>query len=210
SQKLYRHHTGYLGGLKEVRLDEDTLVRALNAWLPEDAVVLEARDVPPTFDPRREAVRRSYRYVIENRPVRPALERDRVWHVPGELDLACMQQAASGLVGTRDFAAFASRPEAEGASTVRDLQRFAVTCSGSHIWLDVEANAFLPHQVRRMTGALVEVGRGKLTPEEYVSLLEGPPGSAGPAAPARGLYLMRVEYADPIFARALESAARVC
>jgi len=190
-------------------LEPETLLRALNAWLPEDVAVLRVQDVEPGFDPRRGAVRRSYRYVIENRPVRPALERGRVWHVPGDLDMESMRAAAAGLVGRRDFAAFASRLEEEGKSTVREVYRFDVSDEGSRIFLDVEANAFLPHQVRRMAGALVEVGRRKLTPAEYVGLLDGPPASAGPAAPARGLYLVRVDYARDLFARALSSSRKM-
>jgi tRNA pseudouridine38-40 synthase len=83
---------------------------------------------------------------------------------------------------------------------VRDLQRFEVWRREGHvIACDVTANAFLPHQVRRMVGALVQVGRGKMTVDAYAGLLDAPTSSAGPAAPARGLYLVRVEYAAPLF-----------
>jgi tRNA pseudouridine38-40 synthase len=146
------------------------------------------------FDPRRDAVRRWYRYVIDNRAERPALDRRRAWYVAGELDGLAMHEAAQTILGTHDFAAFASRFDNPDLSTVRDLWRFDVVRSGSRLILDVEGNAFLPHQVRRMTGALVEVGRGKLGVGEYGRLLEGPPASAGPVAPPQGLCLMRVEY----------------
>jgi tRNA pseudouridine38-40 synthase len=190
------------------RLDAETLQRALNAWLPEDVTVRAIAEVALDFDPRRDARRRCYRYVIDNRASRPALDRGRAWHVAGELDVEAMAEAAHGLVGRHDFAAFASRLEEEGASTVRDLYCFAVARRGSRVVLDVEANAFLPHQVRRMTGALIDVGRGKMSPGEYGELLNGPPSSAGPAAPPHGLYLMRVEYEAPVFA--LDSERTVC
>jgi tRNA pseudouridine38-40 synthase len=190
-------------------LDGATLQRALNAWLPEDVVVRQVADAGVDFDPRRDARRRHYRYLIDNGRARPALDRARVWYVPGVLDVEAMSAASGAIIGRRDFAAFASRLEDEDASTVRDLHRFDVGCRGALIRLDVEANAFLPHQVRRMTGALIEVGKGKMTPEQFVSLLEGPPASAGPAAPAHGLYLMRVDYETPVFA-ALDSEEGVC
>ena len=180
-------------------LATETLLRALNAWLPEDVTVREVADVQMDFDPRRDARRRAYRYVIDNRTARPALDRGRAWHVAGELDVEAMAEAARGLQGRHDFAAFASRLEDEWASTVRELYCFTVARRGSRIVLDVEANAFLPHQVRRMTGALIDVGRGKISPDEYVSLLDGLPSSAGPAAPPHGLYLLRVDYETPIF-----------
>jgi tRNA pseudouridine38-40 synthase len=181
------------------KLDCDTLVRAVNAWLPEDVVVREARDVSSDFDPRRDARRRHYRYVIDNSSVRPALDRNRAWHLGGDLDVEAMAMAARGVVGTHDFAAFASRLEDEAASTVRELHGFEVTRCVASIQLDLTANAFLPHQVRRMAGALVEVGRGKLSVGAYAALLLGPPASAGPAAPPHGLYLMRVTYTDRLF-----------
>jgi tRNA pseudouridine38-40 synthase len=175
-------------------LDIETMQRALNAWLPEDVVVREVAEVDEAFDPRRHAQRRLYRYVIDNGGARPALDRQRAWYVAGELDDRAMQEAAQWTLGTHDFAAFASRLDNPELSTVRDLWRFEVRRSGSRLVLDVEGNAFLPHQVRRMTGALVEVGRGKLGVEEYRRLLDEPPASAGPVAPPQGLYLMRVDY----------------
>jgi tRNA pseudouridine38-40 synthase len=190
------------------RLDCETLQRALNAWLPDDVAVKAVAEVAPEFDPRRDTRRRWYRYVIDNGDVRPALDRGRAWHVAGTLDVEAMAAAAARLVGRHDFAAFASRLEDASASTVRELYAFKVSKDGDSVQIDVTANAFLPHQVRRMTGALVEVGRGKLSPEALGTLLEGPPASAGPAAPAHGLYLMTVEYETPLFR--LDSNHRVC
>ena len=190
------------------RLDCETLQRALNAWLPEDVVVRAAAEVAGGFDPRRDARRRRYRYVIDNGPVRPALERGRAWHVAGALDVESMADAARRVAGRRDFAAFASRLEGETASTVRELYCFDVRRDGTTIELDLEANAFLPHQVRRMTGALLEVGRGKMSVEAYEALLDGPATGAGPAASAHGLYLMSVEYEPPLFP--LDSRGAVC
>jgi tRNA pseudouridine38-40 synthase len=103
------------------------------------------------------------------------------------------------MVGTHDFAAFASRLEDEGASTVRRLVCFDVRREDATVVCDMRGNAFLPHQVRRMVGALVEVGKGKLSVGAYAALLGGPPSSAGPAAPPQGLYLMRVLYEQDPF-----------
>jgi tRNA pseudouridine38-40 synthase len=206
------HAEGQVASLvTEGALDTETLRRALNAWLPEDVAVRAVAEVESAFDPRRGAVKRRYRYVIANQPVRPVLDRLRAWHVATPLDDAAMARAASGVLGHRDFAAFASRLEDEGASTVRDLQCFEVKRAGDRVTCMLEANAFLPHQVRRMVGALVEVGKGKLAPEAYYGMLEGAPTSAGPAAPPHGLYLERVTYpVDPFAVSGLDSAVPVC
>ena len=183
--------------------------RALNARLPDDVVVRRAADVEPAFDVRRRATCRHYRYLIHNAAARPALDRKRAWHVARPLDCEAMAHAAQQLLGRHDFAAFASRLEDPAASTVRDLLRFDVSRRGREVRLDVAGNAFLPHQVRRMTGALVEAGKGRLDPDAFTALLSGAAGSAGPAAPAHGLYLMRVEYDEDPFG-ALASDAEFC
>jgi tRNA pseudouridine38-40 synthase len=196
--------------LSATRLEPGVLQRALNAWLPDDVAVREAAAAPPELDVRRHALRRHYRYVIDNGPVRPALDRDRAWYVAPRLEVEAMAEAASRITGMHDFAAFAGPMEDESASTMRDLSCFEVRRRGGTIELDAEANAFLPHQVRRMVGALVEVGKGRLSADDYVALLDGRPASAGPVAPARGLYLMGVVYATPLFETSLDSEARVC
>lgn len=164
----------------------------LNHFLPRDIAVRAVLDVAMSFDPRRHARNRVYRYRIDNRPVRSPLLRDRAWHVEQPLDVAAMAQTARRLEGAHDFAAFAGAYE---GSTQRTLRRCEAGGACAGVTLEMEALAFLPHQVRRTAGALVEVGLGRLDGDALVALLEpDPAGSAGPAAPAHGLYLVRVEY----------------
>ena len=169
------------------------IVRGLNHFLPEDVVVRAAKDVSLTFDPRGDAVARGYRYRIDNRPQRPALDRNRVWHEPRALDMTAMRRGASLLAGKHDFAAFTPPTD---KPTQRTMARCVVRGElRSEIVVEVEARSFLTHQVRRMVGPLVEVGLGRMTVAELGALLdEAVPSSAGPAAPAAGLYLVRVRY----------------
>jgi len=174
------------------RLAPAEFVPALNHFLPDDIAVRAAADAPPGFDPRRHARSRAYRYRIHNRPVRSPLERHRAWHVPKPLDVTAMQRAARRLEGAHDFAAFAGPYD---GSTLRTLARCDVTACGRRIAVVMEAEAFLPHQVRRTVGPLVEIGLGRATEEQLLDLLDrAVPSSANPAAPACGLYLLRVRY----------------
>lgn len=176
----------------ESNLAASEFVRGLNHFLARDIAIRAARAVEPEFDPRRHARERLYRYRIENRVARLALERNRAWQVPRALDVAAMQAAAQRLEGAHDFAAFAAPYE---GSTRRTLRRCAVSAHDGHIEIEMAAEAFLPHQVRRTVGPLVEVGLGKMTQEALVSLLQAAiPASAQPVAPALGLYLVSVKY----------------
>ena len=173
-------------------LSEAQFVSGLNHFLPEDIAVRAARDVEREFDPRRHARHRVYRYRIDNRPARSPLLRERAWHVDRGLDLDEMARTARRLQGPHDFAAFAGPYE---GSTERTLRRCDLSVACGQVTLEMEALAFLPHQVRRTAGALVEVGLGRNTGDALVALLgPGGTGSAGPAAPTHGLYLVRVEY----------------
>lgn len=191
------------------RLSAGVIQRALNAWLPQDVVVRAAVEADPALDVRRHALRRRYRYLIDNQPTRAALGRNRAWHLPRRLDIHAMADAAERLIGERDFRAFAGIPERPEASTVRRLDCLKVSRRGTHVRIDVVGNSFLPHQVRRIAGSLIEAGYGRLSPGDCAALLLGPPASAGPVAPACGLYLMAVEYALPLFA-GLESSEGAC
>lgn len=183
--------------LTERPFDITVFVDGLNYWLPDDIGVREAREVALDFDVRRRASRRLYRYLVLNVRAPSPLLRQRSWHVKEPLDVAAMQQAAAHLAGRHDFAAFAGSMETPEASTVRTMHRFDVRRLGRLISFEAEADAFLPHQVRRTVGALVEVGVGRKEPGWFEALLSsGRAAMAGPAAPSQGLCLMRVTYPD--------------
>lgn len=173
-------------------LETSVFESGLNAHLPDQIAVRRAREVNADFDPRRHASDRTYRYTIYNEPNRSPLRRINAWHVHGPLDTTAMQAAATLLIGQHDFASFTRD---EGIATVRCIHRCDVTADPPHIFLDVRANAFLRHQIRRTVGALAQVGRGKLSVEGFRGLLDVPElASAGPLAPPQGLCLEHVSY----------------
>jgi tRNA pseudouridine38-40 synthase len=176
------------------------VARACNAHLPQDVVVRAATQVAGTFNPRRDAAGRWYRYAIWTRRHRSALMRNRVWRVAVPLDVDAMSAAAGYLVGTHDFAAFTAPSEAVRRSTRRVVTRAEWSKTGSLLRFDIEANAFLRRMVRRLVGALVEVGRGRRTEAEFRALVTGAePGAATATAPAQGLCLIKVRYENGLF-----------
>jgi tRNA pseudouridine38-40 synthase len=174
--------------------------RGANALLPEDIAVRAVVEVPLSFDPRRHATGRWYRYMLYVGAQRPALLRQFSWHVAGELDEAAMQEAAKALPGRHDFAAFTAPSEAARRVTERVVTRAQLRRVRNLVLFDIEANAFLLHMVRRIVGALVQVGKGERTPAQFERLLRDPsPGEARLLAPARGLCLMKVRYESGLF-----------
>jgi tRNA pseudouridine38-40 synthase len=177
-----------------------TFARALNALLPADIGVRDVAEVPLAFDPRRQALGRRYRYTLHLGSQRPALLRHFVWHLSAALDLETMTEAATCLIGRHDFAAFTQPSEARRRSTERVVAQTALRARGQLAIFDIEANAFLPQMVRRIVGALVEVGSGSKTQSEFEALVrDAQPGAARKVAPARGLCLMKVRYDDELF-----------
>ena len=169
------------------------LQRALNAVLPRDIAVRELALAAEDFHPRFSAVSREYRYTIWNAPVRSPLVGRFAYHFPWPLDVAAMNEAASVLVGTHDFASFGRPPK--GENTVRTVYQAKCTREGSFVYLDIVANAFLRRMVRSIVGTLLEVGTGKLFPADFREILEATDRRrASPPAPAHGLCLMKVNY----------------
>jgi tRNA pseudouridine38-40 synthase len=176
----------------------DALARAVNAALPND-IALWAVVHHEGFHPRFDALSRTYRYTVALAPHRLPLVRYRAWWVRAELDGHAMQQAAEMLIGRRDFGAFGQAPQ--GNNTVRTViasQWATASRPGYTEWVyTIEADAFLQHMVRRIVGALVDVGRGSLTHEGLAALLERAAlRQKGSIAPPQGLVLEYVRYAD--------------
>jgi tRNA pseudouridine38-40 synthase len=169
-------------------------VKGVNAHLPAGISVLWAKAVPSAFDARRCALERAYRYVLLNRPVRPAMLAGRVGWVHGVLDDGAMAEAASCLLGVHDFSAFRAA-ECQARSPVRELRRASLARQGEFLCFEFRANAFLHHQIRNMVGALVWVGLGRRPVEWVGEVLESRDRSLGAATFAPdGLYLAEVRY----------------
>jgi len=169
-------------------------VRGVNALLPPSAAVLWAAPVDAAFHARYSARARSYRYVLINRPVRPALAAGRVGWFHAPLDVAAMQAAAEDLLGEHDFSAFRSS-ECQARTPVRTLTALRIERRGERIDFVVRANAFLHHMVRNLVGALVYVGKGRYPPHWLGELLAGRDRTrAAPTFAAEGLYLETIDY----------------
>lgn len=171
-------------------------VRGVNAMLPEAMAVLWSRRVPPDFHARYAARSRTYRYVLVNRPVRPALAaRHAGWH-HAPLEVEAMREAASLLLGEHDFSAFRAA-ECQAKSPVRTLYGVDIEREGERVEFTLRANAWLQHMVRNIVGTLVYVGKGKHPPQWAKKLLESRDRAlAAPTFGPEGLYLEAVDY-DP-------------
>jgi tRNA pseudouridine38-40 synthase len=172
-------------------------VSALNHYLPDDVSVKEAYKVADGFNPRRHATSRKYEYHILNSRTRSALQTYRMWQVPQPLNVGAMNEASRKLEGSHDFGSFVTHYEKGG--TRRTVQEARFEQQDDLIVFHVAANSFLAHQVRNTVGTMVRIGQGKLDVDYVTCLLEaGKPGAAGPTAPAHGLYLMKVNYPEPL------------
>lgn len=175
-------------------VDVARLQRAVNAMLAPEVVVADARFAPGGFDARRSATAREYRYRIDVGPYPDPFTARYVWHRPGDLSVPRMRAAARHLVGEHDFASFCRAPK-DGSSTVRRLERLAVSRSGDRVEITARANAFLHQMVRALVGTLVAVGEGRIDPEEVPAIVAARERSgAGRVAPSHGLTLQRVLY----------------
>ena len=176
------------------------VAQALNFHMKPYPVVIQAARIAPTdWHPRFDALRRRYRYVILNRPARPALEMGRVWHVPHPLEAGAMAEAATHLLGRHDFTSFRAA-SCQAKSPLRTLDRLDVRRDGAHVIIEAEARSFLHHQVRNMVGTLKLVGDGVWEPRRVAEALAARNrAAAGPTAPPDGLTFISVDYNPPLF-----------
>ncbi len=179
--------------------------RELKAWmlggntnLPRDIAIHWARPVDENFSARFSACSRSYRYILYNRKVRPAVMQHNVAWLFAPLDQKLMHEAARLLLGEHDFSAFRSS-KCQASHAIREMQSISVKREGEYVILDIKANAFLHHMVRNIMGTLMVIGRGEQPVEWMQQLLQGKDRKkAGMTASAAGLYMVNVEYPEEL------------
>ena len=176
-----------------------TFVRALNFYLPEDIAVKRGKVVEEGFDPRRHAISRRYRYTVIRSATRSPVMRRTAHVMNGPLDTGAMREATKRLVGRHDFARFAGPVDEGRGGTEREIFDASLEEAGCALTFEFEANAFLPHQVRRMVGALVDIGRGRMTLRQFEQILRGDEAAVAHAAPPQGLCLVSVCYDESTY-----------
>jgi tRNA pseudouridine38-40 synthase len=173
----------------------EVVMHAMNAHLVAARIaVLSAEAVGDDFHARFSAIGRRYLYRILARPGPPALDQGRAWHLKTPLDAEAMAEGATRLVGVHDFTTFRDAA-CQAKSPVKTLDEITVSRASEELRVTFAARSFLHRQVRSIVGSLVEVGRGRWSPDDLAAALEAKDRSrCGPVAPAQGLYLTEVTY----------------
>lgn len=190
------HACGQVAHFELTREWDPAVVReALNFHLrPDPVVILDAAVAAPGFDARFSATGRHYLYRILTRRSPPGLDRNRVWWVHRDLDGVAMAEAAALLLGHHDFTTFRASG-CQAKSPMKTLDRLDVTVTGDEIRIEASARSFMQNQVRSMVGSLKFVGEGRWRVADMAAALEARDRTRCAAlAPARGLYLTRVDY----------------
>jgi tRNA pseudouridine38-40 synthase len=199
------HALGQVFNFKtESRIPVERWCLALNSWLPDDIVVLSAREVPPDFHARYAAKRKTYRYTINTNRFPDVVHRRFQLHHPAPLDLNAMREALQFIVGEHDFTSFTStksplsshvRTIYEAEIATETMQNPNLPDPGEVIHIYLTGNGFLYNMVRIIVGTLIEIGEGKRKSSEMTEILAARDRScAGPTAMAHGLMLWKVEY----------------
>jgi len=178
------------------RIPLANLKKAMNRLLPLSIRVTSASEAPADFHPRFQAVSKTYEYRIYRGEVCPPFERFYVHHYPYPLEAARMAELAPLFEGEHDFSAFAASDEKDelGGSKVRTVFSSKLLLEPDRLIYRVTGSGFLKHMVRNLTGTLLEAGKGNLGGDEIREYLRpGCPRKAGPALPARGLFLVSVQ-----------------
>ncbi len=170
---------------------------SMNGLLPKEIRILEVEKVPLDFHARYSATKKIYHYHLNLHPVQDPFQRLYSWNITNLLNLDNLNKAIQHLLGTHDFTSFANESSKGAASKnpVRTIDRIDIIPERTGIRLEFEGKSFLYKMVRNLTGILVEVAKGKRSPSEVAQILEAKDRrQAGRAAPAKGLFLIKVDY----------------
>lgn len=183
----------------DTRLDDHRLSHALNAHLPEGVTIRQAETATPEFHARFDAVGKRYMYVVATTPFRPPFAGNLCHWTREPMSLERIRRALPHFTGEQDFSALASAGS-QRETNVRRLREIRLVARRDRFALVVQGNGFLYNMVRAISGTLLDVGRGRIEPDAVRDILDSRDrGRAGPTAPAAGLWLLRVRYAQPVF-----------
>jgi len=173
-----------------------TIVRGGNALLPPDIRILDAREAAPSFDARRHAREKAYRYFLYLDPVASPFFSRHSWHIERPLDLAAMRDALARVVGEHDFTSFRGQGCTAKTAVRKIFRAELVPAAVPPVYgIEIAGSGFLKHMVRNIVGTLADIGRGKYPPERMGEILALRDRTrAGPTAPAHGLFLWEVRY----------------
>lgn len=181
----------------EVELDRPLLIQKLNSFLPRDIAIKSIRRVRPDASARYDAIGRTYRYQITR--VKNPFLLGLSWHYFKDLEIGNMNAAAALLVGEHDFECF-SKVKTDVNHFICDVKKAVWVEKNDALIFRISANRFLRGMVRAVVGTLLDVGTGKITQKEFVSILQSRDRKrAGANVPAHGLYLEQVKYRRQIF-----------
>jgi tRNA pseudouridine38-40 synthase len=189
------HADNYIANFHtDCELSVEMMLNYLYEFLPEDIVVKSMKDTSDRFHARYNVKAKTYVYKINNNKFRNVFNRKYEYHTDEKLNLNDMRNASEVLVGTHDFQSFTSlKPNTK--PTVRTINYINITEENGNIEIEVNGNSFLLNMVRIIAGTLLEVGKGKLKPEDVQKILnEKKRSEAGPIAQAKGLVLKEIHY----------------
>ncbi|MDD2571705.1 MAG: tRNA pseudouridine(38-40) synthase TruA [Eubacteriales bacterium] len=185
--------------LSQTSIPVDRMALAWNTTLPESIAVKDVMIVEADFNPRYDGWGKSYRYTVVTGSIRPVLLRRQAVHVPGELDVFAMREAAKEMVGTHDFTAFMDQGSPTKRS-VRTIHELSLEIKENTISFRIIGDGFLYHMVRVIAGTLVYAGQKKIEPGAIGAIIASKKRVlAGPTMPPEGLLLERVYFEQTLF-----------
>lgn len=175
----------------------DNFLEAFNQNLPSDIEALSIREVDASFNVIQDVTEKEYIYALIHKTKKP-FESHQLAYVPGNLDIELIQEVAPTFIGEHNFNAF-TYPYEHGAIKMKAINLIKTEFKNDILYFRITGKGFMRYQIRLMMGALIELGRHKITKDQIVASLKSGSDTAGyQKAPASGLILNRVEYADSL------------
>jgi tRNA pseudouridine38-40 synthase len=187
------HALEFIATVPELRnIPPESFQKGLNSFLPDDIRVIRVERLEGKYDGREFVAGKHYRYMICMTPTASPFASDYSWHSAYPLDVPAMQSAVRHFVGIHDFATFMASGS-DVLTTVRTIHRAKITDFGDYLALDFTGDGFLKHQIRIISGTLVNVGRGKIAPDAIPDLIAAKDRNRVPhTLPGCGLFLYKL------------------